>query len=689
MSTEKGSLSIHSENLMPIIKKWLYSDSDIFVREMVSNASDAITKLKKLADIGEAANIPEDEAYSIRVRVDKEARTITFEDNGIGMTAEEIKQYINQIAFSGASDFLTKYQEKLDKDNEIIGHFGLGFYSVFMVAERVEIDSLSYQDGAAAAHWVCDGGADYELSDSERTARGTLITLHIGEDGKDFLEEYKLRSILVKYCNFMPVDIYLEDAAAKPADAADEDDFEEAEDDLAEEAEADIIDAEEAESDIIDAEEAEHDDGCECGHDHEDGECECGHEHGGDGHDHEHKPKKSAPKPINDTHPLWLKPANECTEEEYKAFYHKVFTDFNDPLFWIHLNMDYPFRLKGILFFPKMRHDLEYVEGQVKLYNNQVFVADNIKEVIPEFLLLLKGVMDCPDLPLNVSRSFLQNDGYVSKMSGYISRKVADKLNTLFKNERDTYTGYWEDISPFIKYGCIKEKDFYDKVKGSVVYKTTAGDFQTLAEFTARNEGKTGKTVYYVTNEQQQAQYIKLFKDQGLEAVILTTSLDNPFISYVEGYESGTRFQRIDSDITDSLKGENHAENDGELQDLFRKALANDKLAVKTENLKSPAVSAVILLSEQSRRMREMSRMFGDGLNMGMFEDQETLVLNSANPLVHSLLALKDQEGREADVNMICEHIYDLAMLGHKPLDSERMTRFIERSNEILERVVG
>ena len=633
---EKGNLSIHSENILPIIKRWLYSDPDIFVREMVSNASDAILKLKKLSDMGEAPNIPKDETYSICVRIDKEAKTLTFEDNGVGMTAEEIREYINQIAFSGASAFLEKYQDKMGKDNEIIGHFGLGFYSCFMVADKVQIDSLSWQSEAEAARWQCDGGIEYEMSPGERTTRGTAITLFINEEQEEFLEEFKLRSILTKYCSFLPVEIFLnpkEEVIDEPIEVS------------------------------------------------EDGEP---------------KDIPQGPVPINDTNPLWLKPPNECTDEEYKSFYQKVFLDFNEPLFWIHLNMDYPFRLKGILYFPKLKHELEYIEGQVKLYNNQVFVADNIKEVIPEYLLLLKGVMDCPDLPLNVSRSFLQNDGYVKKMSGYISRKVADKLNSLFKKDHEQYRSYWDDISPFIKYGCIKEQDFYNKIKGSVLYKTIVDDYVTLEEFLERNKDKTDKKVFYVSNEQLQAQYIKMFKEQGLEAVFLTTQLDNPFISYVENYEreQAVQFNRIDSDLSDALKQEGEAseadkKQQEEMEKLFQEALKNDKLKVNIETLKSDAISAVILLSEQSRRMQEMSRAYGGMGGMpGMFENEEALVLNRTNNLVQILFNLKDDSDRKEDVDMIAMQIYDLAMMSHKPLPTEQMTRFIERSNRILERIV-
>ncbi|MDR0999469.1 MAG: molecular chaperone HtpG [Clostridiales bacterium] len=668
---EKGSLSINSENILPIIKKWLYSDADIFVREMVSNCADAITKLRKLADFGEAVGIAKDEKWEIHVTLDKEAKTISFADNGVGMTANEVRDYITQIAFSGANDFLNKYSDKLDKDNEIIGHFGLGFYSAFMVADKVQIDTLSYIEGERACRWVCEGGVEYEMTDSDRADRGTTVTLYIGDDGKDFLEQYKLRSVLLKYCGFIPVDIFFHVAG---------------------------------ETLSHDEHEHHHDHG---DHDHD----EHDHDHHHHDHDHDHDtpdmlddlsapaddiidadehPTGDKPVPINDTHPLWLKPANECTDEEYKEFYHKVFTDFNDPLFWIHLNMDYPFRLKGILFFPKLKHELESIEGQVKLYNNQVFIADNIKEVIPEFLLLLKGVVDCPDLPLNVSRSFLQNDGYVNKMSGYISRKVADKLNTLFKKERETYNKYWDDISPFIKYGAMKEKEFYDKIKDSVVYKTTAGDYATLQEFSDRNTSTTGKTIYYVTNEQQQAQYIKMFTDQGMQAVILAIRLDSPFISYIESYERDYKFSRIDSDISGSLKGQDEADGDekkartAELEQLFRTATGNDKLRVQTEALKAD-VSGVILLSEQSRRMQEMSQMWGGMPNL--YETDETLVLNTLNPLVNALLELQTDESRKDDVYMICQQIYDLAMMSHKPLPTEQMVKFIERSNKILSRI--
>jgi len=661
---EKGNLSIHSENILPIIKKWLYSDSDIFVRELVSNAADAIAKLKKLSDIGEAPNVSKDEKYAIHVRTNKEAKTITFEDNGIGMTADEIREYITQIAFSGASAFLDKYKDKMGND-EIIGHFGLGFYSCFMVADKVQIDTLSFQEGAEAARWICEGGIEYEMTAGDRATRGTTITLFVGEEHEDFLEEHKLRGILTKYCNFIPVEIFLN--APDPTETPTED-SEATNENSSEGFSEDLSDAEATDNDLED--------------------------------DTEVASKPEEPKPINDINPLWTKQPNECTDEEYKEFYRKVFMDFNEPLFWIHLNMDYPFRLQGILYFPKLKHELEYIEGQVKLYNNQVFVADNIKEVIPEYLLLLKGVMDCPDLPLNVSRSFLQSDNNVKKMSGYISKKVADKLNSMFKKEREQFQSYWDDISPFIKYGCIKEKDFYDKIKTSVLYKTTADNYATLTEFMERNSEKTDKTVFYVSNSQQQAQYIKMFKDQGLEAVYLTTQLDGPFMSYVESYEKDVEFNRIDSNLSDALKSEkpgegnedsdeNSAHNEA-MEELFREALSNDKLKVNVESLKSEDISAVILLPEQSRRMQEMAKNFGGGMmgmGMPMFDNEESLVLNRNHSLVKSLFSLKDNPTRREDTHLVACQLYDLALMGHKPLSNEQMTRFIERSNKILGRI--
>ncbi len=664
---ERGNLSINSENILPIIKKWLYSDTDIFVRELVSNACDAINKLNKLATLGEIP--PVNDQYAVHVVIDKDNKTIQFIDNGIGMTADEIKQYINQIAFSGANEFINKYKDKLDQSNEIIGHFGLGFYSSFMVSDKVQIDSLSYQEGAQAARWICEGGIEFELTESDRNQRGTTITLFVNEESVEFLEEFKLRGILKKYCGFLPIEIYLEDAKK-----------------LQEE-------KEKAEKEPMDAEASESAESCDCGHNHEEGdECTCEHEDGEEcscKHDHadQDEPVSKNP-PINDTKPLWIKQPKDCTDEEYKEFYNKVFFDMNEPLFWIHLNMDYPFRLKGILYFPKLKHELESIEGQVKLFSNQVFIADNVKEVIPEFLLLLKGTLDCPDLPLNVSRSFLQNDGYVTKMSSYIMRKVADKINSLYKNELESFSGYWDDISPFIKYGCIKDKDFYEKIKDSILYKTTQNDYVSLKDFLERNKEKSKDKVFYVTNEKQQAQYVKLFKDQGMEAVYLTTNLDNAFISYVESYDRGTKFTRIDAELSDSLK-DSATDDVGnkELEELFTGTLNKKELKVKVESLKSSSVSAVILLGEESRRMQDMSRMFG-GMNFGFAANDETLVLNKNNSLVQKLIELKDNEEKKDDVTLVCEHIYDLALMSHKPLEAGDMTKFIERSNLLLGKLV-
>jgi len=640
MAQEKGNLSIHSENILPIIKKWLYSDTDIFIRELVSNATDAITKLKRLDQMGEV-DLPDDEPYAVKVVLDKAAGTIKVIDNGLGMTADEVKQYINQIAFSGANDFVSKYQEKMDAGSEIIGHFGLGFYSAFMVADKVQIDTLSYKEGAVAARWISDGGIEFEMDDSDRTERGTTITLYVGESGQDFLEDYKLRTILRKYCGFIPVDLFYENAADAKKPAVE-------------------VSADNEEVTVNEPEE---------------------------------------PKPLNDKNPLWNKKAGDCTDEEYKEFFRKTFNDYSEPLFWIHLNMDYPFRLKGILYFPKLKHELESIEGQVKLYSSQIYIADNIKEVIPEFLLLLKGVLDCPDLPLNVSRSFLQNDGYVTKMSGYITKKVADKLTGLFENEREQYDKYWDDIAPFIKYGCIREKDFYDKVKNAVLYKLTDGRHLTLAEYLAANEPKIGKKVLYASNLQQQAQYVRLLTEQEVDAAVLDTRLDAPFISYIESYEGGTggeeeervTFARIDSDLSDVLKdgAETNAEDAEALSTLFKKALENEELSIKVESLKTADVPAVILLSEQSRRMQEMSKMFGgmSGMPSDMFKSEETLVLNRTNGLVSKLIALSGDETRADDAALICAQLYDLAVMSHRPLDSEAMNAFITRSAKILEKV--
>lgn len=637
MSSEKGSISIHTENILPIIKKWLYSEKDIFIRELVSNSNDAITKLKRLVSMGEA-QVEDDVKYQIRVEVDKDSKTIKVLDNGIGMTSEEVKKYINQIAFSGAQDFLEKYKDKADEGSQIIGHFGLGFYSAFMVADRVQIDTLSFHEGSEAVRWISSGGTDYEMEASDRESRGTTITLYVSEDSLEFLDEYKMREILLKYCSFLPYEVYLEDMAK--AEAAKEESKEEKSEDAGKE------------------------------------------------------DKKEEPKPINDPNPLWQKNPKDCTDEEYKDFYRKVFHDFSEPLFWIHLNMDYPFNLKGILYFPKLKHEFETVQGEIKLYYNQVFVAENIKEVIPEFLMLLKGVLDCPDLPLNVSRSFLQNDGYVSKISSHITKKVADKLTALFENERDSYNKYWDDINPFIKYGCIREQKFHDRVKDIIIFKTTNGDYVTLKDYLERNKDKNKDKVFYVTDEKQQAQYIKVFKDNDMEAVLLTTLIDTHFVQFMEMKESGVKFFRIDSDLSESLKQSENAGEEAEvkeetelLEKLFKEAVADDKLKIKVESLKTTSTPGMIILSEESRRMQDMSRAFG-GMDMShMFPKDETLVLNRSNSLIGEVLRLGKDESRKDDAILICKHIYDLAMMSHRQLDSEAMTGFIERSNKILEKL--
>lgn len=623
---EKGNLSINSENFLPIIKKWLYSDTDIFIRELVSNASDAITKLKKLQILGNA-EIDENEEFKVTVTVDKENKKIFIEDNGIGMTEEEVKKYINEIAFSGATDFMKKYEEQGAGTGEIIGHFGLGFYSAFMVSDVVTIDTLSYQDGEEAVKWQCDGGITYEIGKSDRTTRGTTITLHVMEEEESFLDEYKVRSILDKYCKYIPVDIYFD--AVKPV----------------EEVENTEEQTEES-NDIIEVEE---------------------------------------PKPINNKNPLWLKKPSECTEEDYKAFYKEVFMDFNEPLFWIHLNMDYPFNLKGILYFPKLNHELEGVEGQVKLYNNQVFIADNIKEVIPEFLLLLKGVLDCPDLPLNVSRSFLQNDGYVTKMSAYITKKVADKLNSLCKSERETYNKYWDDIAPFIKYGTIREKDFYDKAKDSLMFKSTTGDYYTTSEYIDKFADKTNNQIFYSNNELLHSQYIKMYKDMDIETVLLTTRIDTPFISYLEQYNNDVKFKRVDSDLTDSLKSdeETSEETQKNISTIFESIINLDDTEVKVTTLKDEEIPAVVILSEDARRMEEMSKMFG-GMMMGGMKQKSTLTINSKNKLVKYLLENKDNADKKDENIMVSEHIYDLALMSHKRLSPDEMDKFVKRSMKML-----
>lgn len=623
----KGNISVDSENLFPIIKKWLYSDKDIFLRELVSNGCDAVTKLKKLASIGEA-QIDENEKFKVTVSIFKDTKKLVISDNGIGMTAEEIDRYINQIAFSGASDFLSKYKEEDDKGSQIIGHFGLGFYSAFMVADSVEIDSLSYQDGAKAAKWTCDGSMEFDLTDGDRTERGTTITLNIAEDSKEFLEESTIRQILHKYCAFLPIEIYVE----VPED--------------------------------------KHEDHCDCGHD----------------HDHEHEDDTpSEPKPINNTTPLWMKKPSECTDEEYKEFYRNVFMDFNEPLFWIHLNVDYPFNLKGILYFPKINHEFAGQEGQIKLYNNQVFVADNVKEVIPEFLMLLKGVIDCPDLPLNVSRSFLQNDGYVKKISSHITKKVADKLTNIYNNERENYEKYWDYINIFIKYGCLRDEKFYEKVKDVIIYKDIDGKYLTLDEYL---DGKEEKDVYYVSDPQTQSQYINMFKNQGLNAVVLPSMMDTHFISLVEMKQTGVKFKRIDSainDISDNTeKDDSTKEQEEKLIEKFKNEIKDDTLKIEVQSLKDDSIPAVILLGEQSRRMQEMYKAYGQQMAgmADMFHDEFTLVLNSNNSLIKKIDTLNDE-----DANLVIDHVYDLAKISHSPLPAEQMTKFIERSNKLLEKL--
>jgi molecular chaperone HtpG len=679
MLNEHGSLSINSENIFPIIKKWLYSDHDIFFRELISNGSDAITKLKKLELMGEVT-LPEDNKYKIDVIVNPEEKTLKFIDNGIGMTADEVKEYINQIAFSGATDFLNKYKDKANEE-QIIGHFGLGFYSAFMVADKVTIDTLSWQEGAVSVHWESEGGTEFTMEAGDREVRGTEITLYLNEDSKEFANEYRAKEVIQKYCSFMPIEIYFKNANAKPEEEEIEE--EDITEDVIEENE-NVIDASvDEDGNVSEQEESE------------------------EAKEKEEKkkgPKK--PEPLNNTKPLWTKHPNDCTEEEYKEFYRNVFSDYKEPLFWIHLNMDYPFNLKGILYFPKLNTEYDTLEGTIKLYSNQVFIADNIKEVIPEFLMLLKGTIDCPDLPLNVSRSALQNDGFVKKISDYITKKVADKLSGMYKVEKENYEKFWDDISPFIKFGCLKDDKFRDKMKDFIIFKNLEGKYVTLPDYVnaAKNEAaeessveaaetKTDEaaekevkhTIYYVTNEQQQSQYINMFKEEGIDALILTHNIDQPFITQLEQQDNTYRFQRIDADITDSFKETVDeetlkAEND-KLTDLFRKVLNKEKLEVKVMKLKNDKVSSMITLSEESRRMQDMMKMYNMyGMDPGMFGSSETLVLNANNKLVQYIF--QNEEAEHA--SMICEQLYDLAMLSHKPLDPEAMTKFISRSNDIM-----
>ena len=674
---KQGSLSINSENIFPIIKKWLYSDHDIFIRELVSNGCDAVTKLKKLSVMGEFEEA-DDEKYKVEVRINPTDKTLTFIDNGIGMTEDEVDEYINQIAFSGAAAFMEQYKDKAS-DEQIIGHFGLGFYSAFMVADKVTIDTLSYKEGATPVHWECDGGTEFDMEDGDKAERGTTITLYLNDESYEFCNEYRCREVLNKYCSFMPVEIYFvneEEEAKKAEEAAKKD------------AEEKVIDV-----DVKDA------DAKENNADTEDGDSEVTLEE-------EEEEEDDAPKPINQIHPLWTKHPNDCTDEEYKEFYRDVFHDYKEPLFWIHLNMDYPFNLKGILYFPKINTKYDTIEGTIKLYNNQVFIADNIKEVIPEYLLLLKGCIDCPDLPLNVSRSALQNDGFVKKISNYITKKVAEKLSGMCKTDRENYEKYWDDISPFIKFGCLKDEKFCDKMKDAVLFKDIDGKYLTLKDCVEANGGELKEldknaapdnaeenaeekktTIYYVTDEIQQSQYINMFRAQGQDAVVLKHNIDSPFITQLEQRYQNVQFQRIDADVTDNAK-EEVAEDEKEafqktvdsLTATFRKELGNDKLDVKVEKLKDSNVASIMTLSEQSRRMQEMMKMYGmDSMGMDM-GGENTLILNANHPLVQYVQKHEDGE----NTSLICKQLYDLAMLAHKPLNPEEMTAFVQRSNDIM-----
>ena len=682
MAAKKGSLSISSENIFPIIKKWVYSDHDIFARELVSNGCDAITKLKKLDMMGEYT-LPDDYKGKIQVIVNPEEKTLKFIDNGLGMTADEVEEYITQIAFSGATEFLNKYKDKTTED-DMIGHFGLGFYSAFMVADEVHIDTLSYKEGAKPVHWVSEGGTEYEMEEGDKEEVGSEITLFLNEDCVEFSNEYRIREVLEKYCSFMPVEIFVSKANAEP--------------------EYETI----TEDEVLDTDTVVE-------HIHEDAKMEEKENENGEKEMVEVSPASDKakivkrPVSISDPAPLWTKHPNECSKEDYIDFYRKVFMDYKEPLFWIHLNMDYPFNLKGILYFPKINTEYDSIEGTIKLYNNQVFIADNIKEVIPEFLMVLKGVIDCPDLPLNVSRSALQNDGFVQKISEYISKKVADKLSGMCKTDKENYEKYWDDISPFIKFGCLKDEKFCEKMSDYVLFKNLDHKYMTLKECIEKNGGKaepeektegenaeqsaekkeTEKTtIYYVTDEQQQSQYINMFKKEGLDAVILSHNIDSPFITQMEQKNEHIKFQRIDADLTDHFKEdvseeekEAFKEKTDSLVEIFRKALGNDKLEVKVEKMKDENVASMITLSEESRRMQEMMKMYGmSGMDPSMFGTNATLILNANHPLVEYVVAHKDGENTE----MFCHQLYDLAMLAHKPLSPEEMTEFVKRSNEIM-----
>ena len=663
---KKGSLSITSENIFPVIKKWLYSDHDIFYRELISNGCDAITKLKKLELMGEYEK-PEEVEYKIQVSVNPTDKTITIEDNGLGMTEEEIDKYINQIAFSGVQDFMEKYKDKANED-QIIGHFGLGFYSAFMVADKVEINSLSYQKDAKPVHWESEGGINFEMTEGDKAEVGTSIKLYLNEESTEFANEYRAREVIEKYCAFMPVNIFLKNETAEP-------EYETIEKD-------ELTDKDTVVETVIEpakTEEKEKEDGTK-----ETVEVEPSRE--------KYKILKR-PVALNDTNPLWNKHPNECTDEQYKDFYRKVFRDYKEPLFWIHLNMDYPFNLKGILYFPKINMEYDSLEGTIKLYNNQVFIADNIKEVIPEFLMLLKGVIDCPDLPLNVSRSALQNDGFVKKISDYITKKVADKLSGMCKTDRENYEKYWDDIAPFIKYGYIKDEKFAEKMGDYILYKNLEGKYLTLNDCLEENKEKHENTIFYVTNEKEQSQYINMFKEEGIDAVIMPAAIDNPFISHVEQKHEGLKFLRIDTDLNASFKEEVKEDDEAfkktseELTEVFKKALNNDKLDIKVEKMKNASVASMITVSEETRRMQDMMKMYSmGGMDMSAFgATGETLVLNANHPLVKYVLDNKEGE----NTVKICEQLYDLASLAHGQLSPERMTNFVNRSNDIMMIMAG
>ena len=656
-----GNLSINSENIFPIIKKWLYSDHDIFYREIVSNGCDAITKLKKLELMGEYTK-PEDMEYKVQVTVNPDDKTISITDNGIGMTESEVEEYINQIAFSGAQDFLEKYKDKANED-QIIGHFGLGFYSAFMVADKVTIDTLSYKEGSKAVHWESEGGLTFEMKDGAKAEQGTTITLYLNEDSYEFSNEYRAREVLEKYCSFMPVPIYLNNEKAEPQyETIEKDELTDKDtviETIVEPAKTEEKEKENGEKENVEVEPAK-------------------------------EKYKIAKRPValNDTTPLWGKHPNECTDEEYREFYRKVFHDYKEPLFWIHLNMDYPFNLKGILYFPKINTEYDSIEGTIKLYNNQVFIADNIKEVIPEFLMLLKGAIDCPDLPLNVSRSALQNDGFVKKISDYITKKVADKLSGMCKTDRENYEKYWDDIAPFIKFGCIKDEKFSEKMNDYILFKNLDGKYLTLKDCLEENKEKHENTVFYVTDEKEQSQYINMFKKEGLDAVILPHSIDSPFINHLEQKNEGLKFLRIDTDLNSNFK-EEVKEDDEEfkkssesLTEIFKKALGNDKLEIKVEKLKDESISSMLTVSEESRRMQDMMKMYNMyGMDPSMFGGVgETLVLNANNKLVQYVL----NHGEGENTGKICEQLYDLALLAHGSLSPERMTGFVARTNEIM-----